>query len=75
MLEQSRPAKIDRCICSTWIVFSDGALETINGEHCGTIGAVLISPKGNILEYFGLEVPSTMLDEFFADSNHPKHEN
>ena len=25
-LEDSRPAKIDRCICSTWIIFSDGAL-------------------------------------------------
>ena len=74
MLEQSRPAKIDRCICSTWIVFSDGALETINDTHCATIGAVLISLKGNILEYFGLEIPSPLLDEFFAESDHPIYE-
>ena len=74
VLESSQPAKIDRCICSTWLIFSDGALEQVDNVHCATIGPVLVSPKGSILEYFGLEVPSTLLDELFTDSNHPVYE-
>ena len=75
VLESSRPAKIDRCICSTWLIFSDGALEQVDNVHCATIGAVLVSPKGNILEYFGLEVPlTTLLNELFTDSNNPIYE-
>ena len=46
----------------------------MDNVHCATIGAVLVSPKGNILEYFGLEVPLTLLNELFADSNHPIYE-
>ena len=74
VLKRSKPAKIDRCICSTWLIFSDGALEQVDNLHCATIGAVLVSPKGHILEYFGSEVPSTLLDELFTDSNHPIYE-
>ena len=50
VLESSEPARIDRCICSTWLIFSDGALETVDDKRCATIGAVLESPKGCILE-------------------------
>ena len=74
VLESSQPARIDRCIFSTWLIFSDGALETVEDKRCATIGAVLVSPKGSILEYFGLEVPTLLVDEFFTESDHPIYE-
>ena len=54
--------------------FSDGALENSGGANCATIGAVLISPKGNSLEYFGKEGPPSVLNELYAVSDHPIYE-
>lgn len=73
-MESFKPAKIDRCICSTWLIFSDGALELVEGRPFASVGAVLVSPQGSIAEFFGLEVPPSLLGELLEDSKHPIYE-
>ena len=40
----------------------------------GTIGAVLVSPSGCLVEYFGEGLPDELLEIFLADSKHPIYE-
>ena len=47
---QAGPIKIHRCLNETWIVFIDGACSP--EEQSGSVGGVLISPQGDVMEFF-----------------------
>ena len=47
------PMRIQATNLRTWLVFSDGACEGEDGQTKeGTIGAILVSPEGDLVQYF-----------------------
>ena len=72
-LQSSRHVKVQPSLSSAWIIFSDGAFEP-DATMPGTIGAVLVSPSGCLVEYFGEGLPDELLKIFLADSKHPIYE-
>lgn len=70
---QAGPVSIHRCLSDTWIVFTDGACSP--EEVSGSVGGVLISPMGSVVEFFSEEAPSDLTAKLFNDSKNPIHEN
>ena len=54
----------------TWLVFSDGACEG-DETKLGTVGAVLISPEGQVCRYFSEQVPAFLMQNLMVESTHP----
>ena len=69
---QAGPIKVQRCLNDTWIVFTDGACSPEEGS--GSVGGVLISPYGDVLEFFSEKAPKDLAVRFFRDSKNPIHE-
>ena len=69
---QAGPIKIHRCLNETWIVFTDGACSP--EERSGSVGGVLISPQGDVMEFFSELAPADSAVKFFKDSKNPIHE-
>ena len=57
-----------------WIVFTDGACEGPEGAKKGSVGGVLFSPHGSLLQFFGGEVPCDLMDQFLLRSKNPIYE-
>ena len=72
-LQSSKHVKVQPSLSTAWIIFSDGAFEP-EATIPGTIGAVLVSPSGSLVEYFGEGLPDELLQIFLADSKHPIYE-
>ena len=72
-LESSIPVQISRACCSTWLIFSDGAYEP-KAKVVASIGAVLVNPSGEVIEFFGEAVPDTLVSELLEKSQHPIYE-
>ena len=72
-VQDSKPVPIGRSLCHTWIIFTDGAYEPGNPQPA-TFGAVLVSPSGTPVEMFGEPAPTTLLDDFLRESQHPIYE-
>ena len=72
-VQDSKPVAIGRSLCHTWIIFTDGAYEP-GSQQPATFGAVLVSPNGTPVEMFGEQAPTTLLDDFLRDSQHPIYE-
>ena len=66
------PLVVEKCISTTWFVFTDGACspETMSGS----IGGILVSPSGVCVKYFGASMPSEFMKELFSRSKNPIHE-
>ena len=64
------PTKIQSTNLATWIIFSDGACEG-EVQKQGSIGAVLVSPAGQVVRYFSELVPQKFMEFFLLDSAHP----
>ena len=72
-LVKSIPTKISKYINETWSIFTDGAYEP--GSGCAaSVGGVLVSPNGSVLQYLGEVMCDELIAEFTEDSEHPKYE-
>ena len=69
---QAGPVFIHRCLSDTWIIFTDGACSP--EETSGSVGGVLVSPKGIVMEYFSEKVPGDVTTRLFKESKNPIHE-
>ena len=58
----------------SWIVFTDGACEGPDNAKTGSIGGVLISPDGVLLQFFGGAVPSQVMGLLMGCSKNPIYE-
>ena len=72
-LTRSKPVQLSTSHCNTYYIFTDGAFEPTSGTP-GTIGGLLVDEWGRSLEFFGLEVPSPLLQQFLEFSDHPIYE-
>ena len=68
-VESANPLLIGPRILSTWFIFTDGACEPEQGV--GGIGAVLVSPSGVIVEYFGTRIPSEATRAYLKVTENP----
>ena len=73
MLLSCKPLEISRSLCKTWIIFTDGAYEP-SYTNRATVGGVLISPSGTILECFGESLDDVLVSELLTESDHPIYE-
>ena len=67
LVEQSKPLEINRSLCRTWIIFTDGAFEP-ESDRPATVGGVLISPNGSVMECFGESLPDTLVAELLTET-------
>ena len=72
-LSSSNPTRIFKSVAKTWIIFTDGAYEP-SSDTPATVGGVLISPEGEVVQFFGETVSSSLLDELQQQSEHPIYE-
>ena len=64
------PTQIQSTNLSTWLIFTDGACEG-EDQKVGSIGAVLVSPDGQVCNYMSEQVPETWMKYFLESSSHP----
>ena len=69
-LARDEPVTINCATTKTWTIYADGAFEP-DGEIRASVGAVLVSPDGLVVERFGLKLPDSLTSEFEKDSKHP----
>ena len=72
-LARAKPVQVSMSHCNTFFVFTDGAFEPTS-DTPATIGGLLVDEWGRSLEYFGLPVPQTLLDQLLEHSAHPIYE-
>ena len=72
-LVKARPVQVSLSHCSTFFVFTDGAFEPTSNTPA-TVGGLLVDEWGRSLEFFGLPVPQTLLEQFLEHSDHPIYE-
>ena len=72
-IASAKPVTVTRNLCSTWYVFTDGAYEP-GTEVPASIGGVLVSPQGALVQCFGEAVPQALVDLLLKSSNHPIYE-
>ena len=72
-LTRARPVQVSTSHCDTYYVFTDGAYEPTS-ETPGTIGGLLVDQWGRSLEFFGLALPQSLLNQFLELSDHPIYE-
>ena len=68
-VESANPLLIGPRILSTWFIFTDGACEPEQGV--GGIGAVLVSPSGVMVEYFGTRIPVEAMRAYLKVTENP----
>ena len=71
-VSSGEPLKIERCLHSTWLVFTDGACD--QDAMTGSVGGIIYDPSGQCLFYFGEEVPTAIMQDVFSRSKNPIHE-
>ena len=72
-VKDTGPITISTAQTQTWFIFTDGAFEP-GAEHPGTSVGLLVDQWGRSIEFFGLAVPQTLLDQFLEESDHPIYE-
>ena len=68
-LDCATPLLVQPAVLDRWFVFTDGACEPELGW--GGIGAVLVSPNGAKLQYFGSVVPKVLMEYLLMRSETP----
>ena len=68
------PIKLTPSSLRTWVVFTDGACEGVEGQKVGSVGGVLVSPEGTLLQFFGGTVPLTYMQLLLSSSKNPIYE-
>ena len=64
------PMRIQSTNLRTWLIFSDGACEGEQNKE-GTVGAILVNPEGELVQYFAEKVPTRLMDKLLSHSSHP----
>eukprot|EP00435_Cladocopium_sp_Y103_P072300 s179_g39.t2 len=72
-VDSAAPVEIGRDINTTWIVFTDGSYEP-SSEPPAAIGAVLVSPQGQVVQSFGEYIPASLTAILLRESEHPIYE-
>ena len=72
-LTRAKPVQLSTSHCNTYFIFTDGAFEPTS-DTPGTIGGLLVDEWGRSLEFFGLAVPSELMQQFLEFSEHPIYE-
>eukprot|EP00435_Cladocopium_sp_Y103_P049576 s2642_g15.t1 len=72
-VDSAAPVEIRRDINTTWVVFTDGSYEP-SSEPPAAIGAVLVSPHGHVVEFFGEYIPASLTAILLRESEHPIYE-
>eukprot|EP00435_Cladocopium_sp_Y103_P035915 s3494_g9.t1 len=72
-VDSAAPVEIHRDINTTWVVFTDGSYEP-SSEPPAAIGAVLVSPHGQVVEFFGEYIPASLTAILLRESEHPIYE-
>eukprot|EP00435_Cladocopium_sp_Y103_P015182 s5093_g3.t1 len=65
--------RVNSTCLETFLIFTDGACEGESGK-VGSIGGVLVSPAGKLLEHFSTEVPEDFMKLALAHSENPIYE-
>ena len=73
IISLAKPVTITRNLCKTWFVCPDGAYEPGAGI-LASVGGVLVSPSGSLVQCFGEEVPRSLVDQLHEFSDHPIYE-
>ena len=68
------PLTLTPACLKSWVVFTDGACEGPDNAKIGSIGGVLISPDGVLLQFFGGVVPSQVMGLLMGCSKNPIYE-
>eukprot|EP00435_Cladocopium_sp_Y103_P010027 s5260_g2.t1 len=69
----SIPVEICRDINTTWIIFTDGSYEPSSFPPA-VIGAVLVSPHGQVIEFFGEYTHDSLIEALLKEFEHPIYE-
>ena len=69
---EASPLQVTSRVKETWYLFSDGA--STPEERWGGIGAVLFSPNGSCVGWFGEQVPEGLMDSLLDKSSNPIYE-
>ena len=72
-LTRAEPVRISTCQSDTWYVFTDGAYDPTSSTP-GLVGGLLVDQYGRSREFFGVEVPQGLPDQFLECSKHPIYE-
>ena len=72
-ISSAKPVTITRNLCKTWYVFTDGAYEP-GTDTPASVGGVLVSPSGSLVQCFGEEVPRLLVGLLLKFSDHPIYE-
>jgi len=71
---QAPPLKLTPTSLLAWIVFTDGACEGPEGAKKGSVGGVLVSPHGSVLQFFDGEIPCDFMAQLLLRSRNPIYE-
>ena len=71
---QAPPLKLTPTCLMSWVVFTDGACEGPDGAKTGSIGGVLVCPRGTLVQFFGGQVPVDLMELLLSKSKNPIYE-
>jgi hypothetical protein len=71
---QAPPLKLTPTCLMSWVVFTDGACEGPDGAKTGSIGGVLVCPRGTLVQFFGGTVPVDLMELLLSKSKNPIYE-
>ena len=61
-------------VSTAYLVFTDGACEGAEGQKTGSVGGVLVSPEGKLVQFFGGNVPDALMSVLLKASKNPIYE-
>lgn len=67
------PVVVSHVNLKTWLIFTDGAREG-SGQKTGTIGGVLVNPRGFVCSHFSEQVPDELMLFLLNESQNPIYE-
>eukprot|EP00435_Cladocopium_sp_Y103_P074787 s33_g51.t1 len=65
--------RVNSTSLETYLIFTDGACEG-DGNRAGSVGGVLVSPDGKLVEHFSSEVPEDFMRPALQASENPIYE-
>eukprot|EP00435_Cladocopium_sp_Y103_P072985 s158_g42.t1 len=72
-ISEATALRLNSTSLETYLVFTDGACEG-DGNRVGSVGGVLVSPDGRLVEHFSSEVPEDFMRPALQASENPIYE-
>ena len=66
------PLSIEPFSTDTWFIFTDGACEP--DQALGSVGGVILDQSGKCINFFGEQVPASLMEKLMARSKNPIHD-